>query len=332
YVESWSFGLQRELDKNTALEIRYVGNRSLQNGENWNLNEANILENGFKDEFKFAMANLQANIAANRGNTFRYAGPGTGTFPLPTLFAYLVGRGNANDASLYSTAAASPFANATLINRLAVNSPAPYTLASDLYNDSTRRASAEAAGLPRNLFLVNPDLTDVIYMGNGGYTNYNSVVVEVRRRLVKGLQLNSSYVFSKTFASYRYSLRRPRANAVSVSATTTRNGFTTAGDIPHVFKANWVYELPIGRSKPLFGNADGLMDRIIGGWQLHGTMRMQSGDPLDVGNVRLIGMTRKDLQKALKIRFDDANRIVYFLPQDIIDNTIRAFSVSATSA
>jgi hypothetical protein len=43
-------------------------------------------------------------------------------------------------------------------------------------------------------------------------------------------------------------------------------------------------------------------------------------------------MTRKDLQKAQKIRFDDANRIVYFLPQDIIDNTIRAFSVSATSA
>jgi hypothetical protein len=53
---------------------------------------------------------------------------------------------------------------------------------------------------------------------------------------------------------------------------------------------------------------------------------------MDVGNVRLIGMTRKDLQKELKIRFDDANRVVYFLPQDIIDNTIRAFSVSATSA
>src|SRR5262245_6293203 len=245
YVESWTLGVQRELDKNTALEVRYVGNRSLQNGESWNLNEANILENGFKDEFQLAMANLQANIAANRGTTFRYAGPGTGTYPLPTTFAYLVGRGNANDASLYSTASTSPFANTTLVNRLAVNSPAPYTFASDLYTDATRRANAEAAGLPRNLFLVNPDLTGVTYMGNGGYTNYNSVVVEMRRRLVKGLQLNSSYVFSRTFATNRYSLRRPRANAVSVSGT-TRNGFTTAGDIPHVFKANWVYELPFG--------------------------------------------------------------------------------------
>ena len=332
YVESWTIGLQRELDKNTALEIRYVGNRSLQNGENWNLNEANIVENGFKEEFKLAMANLQANIAANRGNTFRYAGPGTGTSPLPATFAYLVGRGNPSDASLYSTASTSPFANTTLVNRLAVNSPIPYMFASDLYTDATRRANAEAAGLPRNLFLVNPDLTDVIYMGNGGYTNYNSVVFEVRRRLVKGLQLNSSYVFSRTFATYRYSLRQPRANAVSISASTTRNGFTTAGDIPHVFKANWVYELPIGRSKWLFGGVNGVMDRLISGWQLHGTARVQSGDPLDVGNVRLAGMTRKDLQKALQIRLDDANRIVYFLPQDIIDNTIRAFSVSATTA
>src|SRR5262249_49215332 len=187
YVESWSFGLQRELDRNTALEIRYLGNRSVQNGENWNLNEPNIEEHGFKEEFNLAMANLQANIGANRGNTFRYAGPGTGTFPLPTLFAHLVGRGNANDASLYSTAATSPFANATLINRLAVNSPAPYTLASDLYNDATRRANAEAAGLPRNLFLVNPDLTDVIYIGNGGYNNYKSLVLPLPRRLLSGL-------------------------------------------------------------------------------------------------------------------------------------------------
>jgi hypothetical protein len=43
-------------------------------------------------------------------------------------------------------------------------------------------------------------------------------------------------------------------------------------------------------------------------------------------------MTRKDLQKAYKLRFDDANGKVYIFPQDIIDNTIKAFNVSSTSA
>jgi hypothetical protein len=37
------------------------------------------------------------------------------------------------------------------------------------------------------------------------------------------------------------------------------------------------------------------------------------------------------LQKAFKIRIDEATKIVCSLPQDIIDNTIKAFSTSATS-
>ncbi len=41
-------------------------------------------------------------------------------------------------------------------------------------------------------------------------------------------------------------------------------------------------------------------------------------------------MSEGELRDAFKIRIDDANRIVYSLPQDIIDNTIRAFSTSVT--
>ena len=42
-------------------------------------------------------------------------------------------------------------------------------------------------------------------------------------------------------------------------------------------------------------------------------------------------MSIDELQKAFKIRIDPATKIVYMLPQDIIDNTIKAFSTSATS-
>jgi hypothetical protein len=43
-------------------------------------------------------------------------------------------------------------------------------------------------------------------------------------------------------------------------------------------------------------------------------------------------MTRDDVQKMYKLRFDDAGKQVYMLPQDVIDNTLLAFAVSATSA
>ena len=53
---------------------------------------------------------------------------------------------------------------------------------------------------------------------------------------------------------------------------------------------------------------------------------------LDFGNVRLFGMTKEELQKNFRLRFDDAGRAIYMLPQDIYENTLRAYSVSATTA
>ena len=71
---------------------------------------------------------------------------------------------------------------------------------------------------------------------------------------------------------------------------------------------------------------------MVGGWEFYGSGRVQSGQLFDFGNTRLVGMTMKDLREAFNLRFDDSKGIAYILPQDIIDNTIRAFNVSATSA
>jgi hypothetical protein len=90
--------------------------------------------------------------------------------------------------------------------------------------------------------------------------------------------------------------------------------------------------MPFGKGKTLFGDAGGLLDKIVGGWEFHGTARIQSGAPIDLGNVNLVGMTVADLQKEFKLRFDDTGRQVFGLPDDIILNTRRAFGVSATTA
>jgi hypothetical protein len=94
---------------------------------------------------------------------------------------------------------------------------------------------------------------------------------------------------------------------------------------------NWVLELPVGAGKALFANSHGIVERIIGGWEWDGTARIQTGPILNLGNVNLVGMTVKDLQDAYALRFDDANKIIYIFPQDIIDNTYKANNVSATS-
>ena len=88
YADSWQAGITRSLGKSMALEVRYVGTRGQDGWVTRNYNEQNIVENGFLNEFRLAQANLQANIAAGRGNSFAYAGPNTGTSPLPIFLAH----------------------------------------------------------------------------------------------------------------------------------------------------------------------------------------------------------------------------------------------------
>ncbi len=331
YVQSWSFGIQREINKDTVIEARYVGNRGVKLWQQYNLNEVNVVENGFLNEFKLAQANLQANIAQGRGANFRYAGPNTGTAPLPIILAFLTGQpaSGAGTVANYSNA---NFANATLVNALAANAPSWGTFTSNFISNATFRGNGLTAGLPANIFLVNPGKQGGAWsIENNGRTWYDSLQVELRRRMAKGLLVQGNYTLGRAFANAFAS-----SSSVGGQPSTLRD-FTLSKTVSpfavtHAFKVNWIYELPFGRGKLLGGGAGKVLDRAIGGWEFHGAARLQSGTPFNMGNVQLIGMNRSDLQKAVKMRFDDAGKIAFFLPQDIIDNTRRAFNVNATSA
>ncbi len=138
-----------------ALEVRYVGTRGVNQWSTLNYNERNIIENGFLDEFKLAMANLRANNAAggSRSGSFAYFGPGTGTNPLPIYLAYLNGRRDADNPAAY-TGGAATWTNATLAGRLVHTNPNPNFVSSQTV--TATNANANAAGdLDNNLTFRN---------------------------------------------------------------------------------------------------------------------------------------------------------------------------------
>jgi hypothetical protein len=327
YTHSMTLGVQRELSRNMAVEIRYVGTRNRNQWMTDNFNENNIKENGFADEFRLAQANLQSNITSGRGNTFAYFGPGSGTSPLPIYLAYFNGQpaGQAGNAALYTGGS---WGSSNFMDPLATYQPRPDLPAGTsstqgLDGDPARRANALRAGLPSNLFRVNPDLQGGANVrGSTGFGKYDSVQFELRKRLSAGFQIAGNYTLANAYDSTFYSLRVPRELTLSTGPT---------GGIHQAVKFNWVYELPFGSGKK-WANSAGWLDRLVSGWGFDGNARIQSGQILSFGNVRLVGMTDKDLQDVFTIRKDDAKRIVYILPQDVIDNTIKAFSTSATSA
>jgi len=331
YAQSWQFGIQREIGRSMALEVRYVGTRSLQGWTDYNFNdtENNMLENGVMDEFYLAMLNLQANVANGKASSgFKYLGQGTGTYPLPISLAWLNGL-PASDAtnpakytgSFWNNSGALAALNRVNPNPCCSTSSTTPSFSGFLRNDATKRANGLKAGMPANFFIVNPNLLGgATISGNGGSTDYHSMAVELRRRMSRGLMVQANYTWAKAFGTSRYSFRRDRINDIST------------GTLPHTFKLNWVMELPFGKGRTFGADAGPVLDRIIGGWEFHGIFRVQSGDWENFGSVRLVGMTPEELQSVYKLRFDDANRMIYQLPDDIIQNTIKAYSFSPTSS
>ncbi len=321
--DTWQAGVTRALGRSMAVEVRYLGARSDGNWRTNNYNELNINENGFLDEFRSAMANLQANNAAGgtRAGSFAYFGPGTGTNPLPIFMAYFngVGRDGAGNATAYSS---TQFRNTTFLNPLARFNPNPYAAADALDADAASRTRALNAGLPANFLLANPDLLGgANIVENTDRTMYNSLAIELNRRS-SSLQFRTSYVMGHATQTQFLSLR--------IDSPMNRN-VGEEGDVSHALKANVVYQMPFGRNQRFGSGVNGIVDRIIGGWQLAGNARIQSGRLLDFGNVRLVGMDVDELQREFNLRIDSAGR-VFMLPHDIIDESVKAFNVSPTSA
>lgn len=351
-VHSFSAGYQRELNKDTVLELRYVGNRGYDLYRQHNINELNVVENGLAAEYRLAQANLAANVAANRcqiGVTaagcqynIAYFGPGTGTNPLPITVAYLLGQNAAaaQNSAIYGgtgataaqVTAAANFRSTTFTASLNPNAANAITYGTQLEgNNATRRANALAAGLPSNFFYVNPTVgaSGAFLLDNTARSWYDGGVIELRRRLSHGLRVSANYTFARAQSDSFQS------NSDNFATFTQRPGgrdllkSVAVFDIRHAFKLDATYDLPFGRGRQFFGNSSRLVDAIVGGFSFAPVLRWQSGSPIQIGNAQLVGMTVKDLQKAVKLRKEaDA---VYWLPDDIILNSRRAFGTDIQS-
>ncbi len=320
YVQSWTLGWQRELTRNTVLEARYVGNHGTRLWRQVDLNEINIFENGFLDEFRIAQNNLAVARAANPASVNFGNQSLAGQRPIPMIQTAL---GTASDTNI-----------ATQIARGQAG-----TVANGIATNAQRMGRLTAAGYPANLFMVNPAVVNggASLMINGAHTTYNALQVEVRRRMSTGLLLQGSYTWAKA-------LSNEFTDGVGGSFTTFRNQGLDKGvspwDIRHAGKLNWIYELPLGPGKSFLSNVpNAFARRALEGWEIASVTRLQSGSPElltggrptfneeDAG-VMLHNLTARELQEMVRIRkvtAADRRGVVYFLPQPLVDNTLAAF-------
>jgi hypothetical protein len=317
FSRSYTIGIQRSLSRDMALEVRYVGTRNVNGWTTEDWNEQNIFESGFLSEFKLAQANLAANVAAGRGGTFAYFGPGSGTSPLPLYVAAFNGiaAAQAGDASKYT---GTNWTNSTFVGRLSYYNPQPFSALNDLWGNAGRRTSLLSTGIPVNLFVLNPDInsSSANITRSESFTKYDSLQLDLRRRFSRGLQTDVNLTYAVRYGS------------VNESIHIARYLLESAG-VPWALKANFNYELPIGRGRRFGANLNKWVNGAVGGWEFDGTARVQQRQ-LAMSGVRLVGMSASDLQGMYKIRIA-ADKTVTVLPDDVILNTRRAFNLDPTS-
>lgn len=137
-----------------------------------------------------------------------------------------------------------------------------------------------------NVTCPNGRLTSPCY-SNGGRANvrddigksaYDSLQVQLERRFSGGWQYRAAYTFSKT---------KDNGEGAFDSAADLNLNFiepfaTSRLDFPHVFSFGSVYDIPFGRGRKYGSDIPGILDAIIGGWQINGIFRAQSGQTFDV--------------------------------------------------
>jgi Carboxypeptidase regulatory-like domain/TonB dependent receptor-like, beta-barrel len=119
-----------------------------------------------------------------------------------------------------------------------------------------------------------PQFTDLIPLySSGASSNYHALQVSFSKRLSRGLQIDGNYTWAKNIEEGlthqdSYNIRGDR-------------GLATI-DIAHRLVISYLYELPFGKGRAFFGNASGLLDALVGGWQFNGITTFQSGTPLTI--------------------------------------------------
>jgi Carboxypeptidase regulatory-like domain/TonB dependent receptor len=119
---------------------------------------------------------------------------------------------------------------------------------------------------------------------------YHALQVRAEREFSNGLQFLVTYTWSKSIddaSASDDSFSFLGGGTTGGSTLTVQNPYdlraeraVSVFDIPHIFQASFVYELPVGRRQKFGSELNPILDAVIGGWQVNGIVRFNSGRPI----------------------------------------------------
>jgi hypothetical protein len=266
YVQQWNLSIQREVGWDTAVEVRYVGNRGVHLPRAIDFNQVVIFGTGYFPDFLAARNNgflAEADpVVASFDPAFNPAIPGSQ--PLPFF-----------DNNFFGGFLFLGFIQAMIREGRAGELAALYHF-NAIGSDVVAR--------------INPNASVADALLNWSTSNYHAGIVEVRRRPVRGVYFQANYAFSKVLTDSSgcrgddcndsQSRFDPLLDLDQPDLEHARAEY----DITHAFKANFLVDIPTGRGYSL--STGNWVDEVIGGWSLASIFTWQSGAPFSIHSNR----------------------------------------------
>ena len=292
YVLQWNLSVQRDLGAGTSLTVSYVGNHGVGLFRAVDVNQVLLNQNGFLADFKRARQNGFIAQAVSATDKTRCGGAGTATQCGQFNPLYNPNLPGSQQLSIFPSICGpgqSGFIGPTDLNGLAFLNNDILTGAfgdlADVYHYSQCNPSDSAGNTIPNFFAPSDLIRGGDLLKNTSFSSYNAGVVQLQRRLSKGLYFQTSYVFSKVMTDYGtgtstgtdQSRFLPYLNNADPRFEKSRAPF----DITQQFKANFTYELPIGQGHKLSSD-NKFMRMLLDGWQTGAIFTWQSGAPYSI--------------------------------------------------
>ena len=260
YVQSFNLSVQHELARNMTLDVSWIGNKATKLFSGTQLNDTNVIENGFLDAFLVTRAGGTAPLFDKLLNGLNVTGVGVVG---PTLTGSRALRAFNTTNTFIANGDVGGLANF-------VNSTNSFT--------GSNGGLLRNGGFPENFIVVNPQFGSVTLQGNNSQSTYHSFQTVLTRRMTSGLYTQFSYTFSKAIGDT--GVRDPRNRRLSKGLLDI--------DRTHIVKANGTYALPFGPNRKFLASSPTAIRKIVEGWELSSIFSWVSGAPLGFTGVNTL--------------------------------------------
>jgi outer membrane receptor protein involved in Fe transport len=309
-THGWAIDYQRRLFRRTLLEVTYVGRRASHLFGAYNVNQVEIVKNGFLDAFKTAQAGGESALLDRllASHSERRAGE-TGSAMIRRVFPTPV--------SLNSVAAVA----ATLGQRVEKGQTLPQLAGLDPY-----------FFFPYTQFLGTGGTSGINVIDSNDRSKFHALEFKVGRQFSEGFSYLVGYTLSRSKDTRSFDpafTTVSTGNAQSASSTPFNifdrdlNYALSDFDRTHVLQAQAAWELPFGSGHRFLAGASGITNALVQGWTLSGQLVSQSGRPMTVysgantlSNVVQTPANCDNCSRSLGAVHDEGGLVWYFNPEE----------------